>query len=193
MNRKVIYLFLTLFIYLSIIDAKSQTPIKLSLGASVGGKGLAGVSAQLKPLNLLAFDLGLYLKTTHVDVFEEQWFIGPAVDCGVNVFLFKKINKQKEKVTNNGLYFKAGFGLNKKGENDINRLNEKSVGLGWLMEISKSSKQGKFLQLQLGPSIIQRHESYLKTRYPPGFQIQNEDWSSAMIYARLTWFFVLIK
>lgn len=186
-------MFLTLFIYLSIIDVKSQIPTKLSLGASVGGKGLAGVSAQLRPLKSLAFDLGLYLKTTHVDVFEERWFIGPAADCGVNVFLFRKINNQKERLISNGLYFKAGFGLNIKGENDLNRLNEKSAGLGWLMEISKSSKQGKFLQLQLGPSLIQKHESYLNTRYPPGYQEQTEEWFSAMIYARLTWFFVLKK
>lgn len=189
MNRKIICLFFPL-VFISIIDAKSQTPMKLSLGTSIGGNGLVGVSAQLKPLNLLAFDFGLYFKTTHVDVFEDKWFMGPAIDCGVNVFLFKKINKQKEKITNNGLYFKAGFGLNKKGEHDIRRLSERSVGMGWLMEISKNDKSNRFIQLQIGPSLLQKHVSFLKTRYPPEYQLQQEDWYSGMIYGRITWFFV---
>ena len=189
MSGRVIRFNLLLLSSLISTSLSAQIPIKISSGASLGGTGLAGVPIQMKFGNKLAIDVGAYFRTAHVDEYEDLWFFGPAFDAGLNLFLGKRENQDKNKITQHGFYIKAGYGLHKKGEGDILRLQERKASLGWLMEINKKENPQRFFQIQLGPSIIEHHESFLNTRYPPGEQLQQSDRYMPMIYCRLCWFF----
>jgi hypothetical protein len=160
---------------------------------SFGGTGLVGIPIQLRPAKFIALDLGIYFRTVHVNEFEDKWFFGPAVDGGINIYLTKKHNSKKAMITENGFYLKGAYGLHNKEGNDFFRIKENTASIGWLMEINKEKNPGRFFQIQLGPSLIQKSEDFLNTRYPPGEQLQSSDRFSGMIYGRLSWFFIVNK
>jgi hypothetical protein len=193
MMRKTVLFCITLLSLHFCLPSEAQVPIKLSTGICAGGTGVAGIPLQLKVTDYAALDLGFYLRTIHVDEFEERWFTGPSADAGIDVFLFNRSNSEKNKVTSHGIYFKAGYGLHKRGEEDLKRLEELTASAGWLMEINREAHPDRFFQLQLGPSIIQHSENFLNKRYPPGYQLQSSDRNMPMIYCRLTWFLNVIR
>jgi len=165
--------------------ANGQTLPRLSLGVAVGGSGLLGPEFQYRPTRHLAFDIGIYGRTVHSNVFEPHWYLGPAADFDLSVFILHHDKPEKNKKIYNGLYLKGGIGLSV--------LQEYMAGFGWVREIHSVNHPGRFVQMQIGPSIRHRVETYLNTRYPPGYQEQSQEWYSAMIYARFIWFFVLSK
>ena len=191
MIRRIVLFSILFAVTLITNNAYGQVPIRFSAGASIGGTGMAGIPIQLKFGNIAAIDFGGYFRTAHVDEYEDLWCFGPAFDAGINLFLLKRENQDKNKVTAYGLYLKGAYGLNKKAEEDYTRLSERSASLGWLMEIDTKANPGRFFQFELGPSIIQHSENYLNTRYPPGEQLQNSERFMPMIYLRLGWFFIL--
>ncbi len=165
--------------------ASGQEYDKISTGIAVGGSGLVGVTQQYRPVRDVALELGIYGRAAHVNVFEPKWYFGPAADAGLSVFVQHREKPLKKKVVCNGFYLKAGFGLRD--------LQEYNASIGWVREIYSEKHPGRFVQLQIGPSILHRVETHLNTRYPPGYQEQTQEWFSGMIYTRLTWFFVLNK
>lgn len=165
----------------------------LSAGVSAGGTGLAGIPFQLKITDYAALDLGIYFRAVHVDEFEDKWFLGPAADAGINLYFSNKVNSDENKINSHGIYVKAAYGLHKKEEADLLRLEEYSASLGWVMEIDKGKNPERFFQLQLGPSIVKHSENYLNKRYPPGFQLQTSERYMPMIYLRLSWFFKIAE
>lgn len=156
----------------------------IGLGTSLGGSGLMGTTVQLRPVKNLAFEVGAYARLIHVNVFEPKWYFGVASDAGVSIFLHHKNKLDKERQIANGLFLKGSLGL-------ID-LKENCASLGWVREIHTNKHPNQFVQFQIGPSLIQRTESYLNTRYPPGYQEQQESWVSGMLYTRLTWFFGVV-
>lgn len=185
MSKSIIFCFffgLILFIPDGIIG---QEISKTSTGIAVGGSGLAGVTQQYRPIRHVALELGIYGRSAYVNVFEPKWYFGPAVDAGLSVFVQHRDKPLKKKVVYKGFYLKAGFGLKD--------LQEYNASIGWVREIHSEKHPGRFIQLQIGPSIRHRIETHLNTRYPPGHQEQTQEWFSGMIYTRLTWFFVLKK
>lgn len=190
MRKTVIYCIALLSLHFNLPSA-AQVPLKLSAGFCAGGTGVAGIPLQLKVTDYAALDLGFYFRTVHVDEFEDRWFAGPSADAGIAIYFSNKTNPAKNKITSHGLYIKAGYGLHKKEEADLRRIAERSASIGWLMEINKNMHPGRFLQLQLGPSIIERQENFLNKRYPPGYQLQSSSRNMPMIYLRLSWFFMI--
>ncbi len=193
MKRNSLTLLIILFFLISFCELSAQSPVKLCAGLSAGGSGLAGIPIQIRPAKFIALDLGVYYRTVRVDEFEDKRFFGPSADAGINIFLTKKHNSEKSKITENGFYLKGAFGLHKKEDGDIFRIQENMASVGWLVEINKDKNPGRFFQIQLGPSIIQKTENFLNTRYPPGEQLQSSERFSGMIYGRLSWFFSITK
>jgi len=154
----------------------------INIGSSVGGTGIGGITVQLKPLKKLAFDFGLYGRVAHVDVFEPRWIFGPSVDANLSFFIRRKTKEQSGRVIADGLFLRGGMGLTE--------LEEVIAGFGWAREFYSKKKPGQFFQLQVGPSLFQRTETFINTRYPPGEQEQIQSWYSGMIYARFTWFYL---
>ncbi|MCK5821274.1 MAG: hypothetical protein KAH17_05295 [Bacteroidales bacterium] len=173
---------LVLFITPEVLGQESS---KLSSGLALGGSGLVGVTQQYRPIQHVALELGIYGRSAFVNVFEPKWYFGPAADAGLSVFIQHREKPLKKQVVYNGIYLKAGFGLKD--------LQEYNASIGWVREIHSAKHPGRFVQLQIGPSIRHRIETHLKTRYPPDNQEQTQEWFSGMIYTRLTWFFVLRK
>ncbi|MCD6346965.1 MAG: hypothetical protein J7L96_06030 [Bacteroidales bacterium] len=162
-----------------------QVLSKVSIGLSAGGTGLAGVPIQYRLGQNLALDVGIYGRTAHVDIFEPHWYVGLAADAGLSVFFGHREKPGKAKVVYNGLFVKGGIGLH--------ALQEYTANLGWVHEVYSEKHPQRFVQFQIGPSIRHRTETFMNTRYPPGYQEQTQAWYSAMIYTRLTWFFSLKK
>lgn len=158
----------------------SAQPGMINVGISAGGSGLAGAQIQIRTNEKIAADFGIYGRLAHVDVFEPRWIFGSAMDVGLSFYI-----RQKSKNTKS---FQDGFYL--KGAKGLGELEEVMAGLGWTRELYLTKYPKMFFQFQLGPSIIQRTETYINTRYPPGNQEQSETWITGMIYARLSCFFV---
>ena len=180
-----------IFFILILPPLSAQVPIKLSTGASIGGTGLAGIPVQLKFGEIASMDAGIYFRTVHVDEFEKKRFYGPAVDVGLNIYLLRKENQDKNKTTQQGLFIKGGYGLHIKEDEGLLRLQERSASLGWLLEIDRGKNPGRFFQLQSGPAVVQHTEAFLNTRYPPDNQLQSSERIMPMVYLRATWFFVI--
>lgn len=158
----------------------SQEYSRLSVGVAAGGAGWAGVPIQYRLGKKIALDLGLYARTAYVDVFEKRWYAGPSLDASLNLYLTERLRKSTKQILW-GIYLKGGRGIWK--------LDEYFVTAGSIWEIHKLNQPARFLQLQVGPSLRHRVETYINTRYPPGYQEQVEKWYSPMIYFRLVWFF----
>jgi len=183
--RSIIFFILFGFILFLPLESNGQEISKLSTGIAVGGSGFVGVTQQYRPSRSVALELGIYGRGAYVDVFEPKWYFGPAADAGLSVFFQHRDKPLKKKVVYNGFYLKTGFGLKD--------LQEYNASIGWVREVYSEKHPGRFVQLQIGPSVRHRVETYLNTRYPPDYQEQTQEWFSAMIYTRLTWFFVLKK
>lgn len=162
------------------IELRAQDISKYSIGISAGGTGLAGIPFQFRPSNNLAIELGLYLRTAHVDVFYDRWYWGTGIDAGLNLYIFHKKKPARQNLVSNGIYLKGGLG--------IHDLQEYTTSIGWVREVRSEKHKRRYLQYQFGPSIRHRVETIMNTRYPPGYQEQSEKWYSGMLYTRLTWF-----
>ena len=185
MIKRNLVLLITLFFFQLTSVSSAQEPGLFSLGISGGGSGIAGIPFQVRPLDFLAVDLGVYFRASRANTFDEpKWYFGPAVDAGLSVLPFRRGKSSGLKTVYNGIYFKGGIGTL------LTDLKENSFSLGWVREIYPSKHPGRFVQLQLGPSVLHRFETRLNPRYPPGDQEQTEEWTSAMIYFRLSWFFL---
>lgn len=180
--KKLTILLIALSFPLSFQVAKSQNHSLINLGVSAGGSGFIGIPLQLRPSQNLAFEVGVYARGVHSNVFEPIWHYSVAADAGFSVFFSNRLKEEKNRFVSNGIYFKAGMARS--------ALDEDFLGIGWVKEIQKSNSGKRFVQLQIGPSAIRRTETFLNTRYPPGYQEQVEEWWTGMIHFRLTWFFI---
>jgi len=183
MSKSIIFCFFFGLILITPDGTLGQEISKTSSGITIGGSGLVGVTQQYRPIRSVALELGIYGRGAYVDIFEPSWYLGIAADAGLSVFVQHREKPEKNKHVFNGFYLKAGFGLKD--------LQEYNASIGWVREIHSEKNPGRFVQIQVGPSIRHRIETHLNTRYPPGYQEQTQEWFSGMIYTRLTWFFVL--
>ena len=177
--------FITGLILIIPLELSGQVLPKFSAGFSAGGSGVTGIPVQYRPVQNFALEFGLYGRSAHVDIFEPHWYFGPAADAGMSVFFHHREKPGKSKVVYNGLFVKGGIGLHV--------LQEYTAVMGWVHEAYSEKHPGRFVQLQIGPSMRHRTETFINTRYPPEYQKQTQVWNSAMIYFRLSWFFSLKK
>ncbi len=184
MVKNYFFLSISLFFILTTINSSAQVPGKISSGFSFGGTGIAGVPIQLRPFKQLSLDIGVYARAAHVDVFEPKWYLGPSLDAGLNLYFSHRIKPDKNRSVSHGLYIKGGMGLKD--------LQEKTLSIGWVQEFYNEKHPGRFIQLQLGPSVRHLTETFINTRYPPGYQEQTQEWYSGMIYTRLCYFFSIL-
>lgn len=193
MGLRLLTLAFILYSCLSFNSLEAQVQMKLSIGASAGGSGVVGIPLQLKFSKSVALDLGVYLRAVHVDEYEDQWFVGPSADLGINVFVHQSEKPEKYRTVDHGFYIKGAYGLHIKDDLGFYRIQERMASLGWVYEMSKSNNAGRFFQIQIGPSIIERGEGFLNTRYPPDNQYVFSERYIPMIYGRFSWFFTLDK
>lgn len=164
-------------------DVSAQNTSLLSAGLSAGGGGWIGVPVQIRPHKNFALDFGVYLRAAHSKVFEPVWFISPGLDAGFSIFLKHRDHPNRNRICSSGVYVRAGMARSD--------LDEEMIGIGYVREFRKPDK-ASFLQLQIGPTAVRRTETYMNTRYPPGFQEMTEGpWWTGMIHARISWFFGL--
>jgi hypothetical protein len=182
--KSVKYLFagFILILFSSGLYAQKSKPV--NLGAAFGGSGLAGALVQYQALDKFAFEFGLYNRLVYIDVFEPRWTSGLAMDANLSLVYRKDFRAKSGRLRSDGIYLKAAKGLKD--------LEENMAGIGWFREFYSDNHPNSFWQLQIGPSFIQRTETYLNTRYPPGFQEQSETLELLMIYVRMSWFFSII-
>lgn len=126
-----------------------------SYGVAIGGGGLFGIPVKMHLNKKSAFEIGAYYKPAIVSITEEGWYDESTTDyylhsCiifgGWNFYLGQYFKERKQKVKNNGIAIKGGFGF---GD-----YSSYILSTGWIHESFKKRNKNHSFQLELGPGLI---------------------------------------